>query len=527
MNNNNDRFSDLNAEKLASLFAVGMKQPPAVVPESPIKQETTQNKSNADSSSEQPQIAGYQILSEISRGGMGTVFRAVQLSANRQVALKVLTQGKFACEKNRLRFEREVELTARLEHPNIARIYDSGIHKGMYYYTMELFEGQRLDAYVHKRRLSQEQILDLVYIICQAVGHAHQRAVIHRDLKPSNIIVTDDGQPHLVDFGLARTVLESDKGLTVSVDGDIAGTPAYMSPEQAQGEIDALDTRTDIYSLGVILFQLLTGRLPYDDSGSNNAVLNRIRENEPFRPSRIIPRFDPDLESILLKALEKRPRDRYQSVVELARDVQAQRRGLPVSARPITVFYLMKKMMLRNRITSMIVSLLIIILVANSFISLYFYFGDQRRSQESENGQIAWKNYAMLDRTIANQASFLLFLERLHDGRRAEARNFAEQIRPGSRERIAVAFLLYPKPLMEQEATLLENLGSNQTAFLAFIFAERHRQNQDKDGAAAAYRLFLAKSDPTDSCRWYIKRACDFLQIPLPSPACPARAPGT
>jgi len=175
-----------------------------------------------------PTIEGYEVTRRLGEGGMGTVWCALQLSTRRDVALKLLGPGVFGSEKARTRFEREVELTARLEHPNIARVYDSGLHQGVYYYAMELIDGVPLDRYVKDQRLSLRQVLELMRTVCQAVQHAHQRGVIHRDLKPSNILVTEDGQPHVLDFGLAKSFLEEEEALAVSIEGEIAGTPAYM-----------------------------------------------------------------------------------------------------------------------------------------------------------------------------------------------------------------------------------------------------------------------------------------------------------
>jgi serine/threonine protein kinase len=197
---------------------------------------------------------------------MGTVWRAEQLSTRREVALKLMAAVRFDSAKAQVRFEREVELTARLDHPNIARVYDSGLHHGMYYYAMELVDGTPLDRYVKSNNLSKNQILVLMQKVCQAVLYAHLRAVIHRDLKPSNILVDPGGQPHVLDFGLAKALLEDDEALTISVEGQVAGTPAYMSPEQAAGRHDETDTRTDVFSLGVILYELLTGQSPHDRS---------------------------------------------------------------------------------------------------------------------------------------------------------------------------------------------------------------------------------------------------------------------
>jgi serine/threonine protein kinase len=262
-----------------------------------------------------PEIEGYKVIDKLGEGGMGIVLRAVQLSTQREVALKVMGSGIFSSKKAQSRFEREVELAARLEHTNIARVYDSGLHRGLYYYAMELIKGQHLDKYVMQQELGHRQILELMQKVCQAVKHAHQRGVIHRDLKPSNILVTEDGQPHVLDFGLAKALLveEGDKGRTVSVDGESFGTPPFMSPEQAAGHINAIDTRTDVYSLGVILFCLLTNELPYDVSGPYYEVLRNIQEYEPIRPSRIVPGFDTDIEAIVLQTLAKKPCDRYQS----------------------------------------------------------------------------------------------------------------------------------------------------------------------------------------------------------------------
>ena len=161
-----------------------------------------------------PEVEGYEILDRLGEGGMGVVWRATQLGTNRQVALKLLSAGRIGSEKAQARFEREVELAARLEHPCIARVYDSGLYRGMCYYAMELTEGLHLDEYVEDRRVSRQEMLVLIREVCEAIRHAHQRGVIHRDLKPSNIIVTEDGRPHVLDFGLARTFLEEDRGHT-------------------------------------------------------------------------------------------------------------------------------------------------------------------------------------------------------------------------------------------------------------------------------------------------------------------------
>src|SRR5687768_15348186 len=183
-----------------------------------------------------PHIEGYRVLSLLGQGGMGSVWRAVQLGTRREVALKLLNASFAASHKAQARFDREVELAAKLEHPNLARVYDSGVDAGVCFYAMELIEGRHMDEFVDAARLDKRQIVELMRTVCRAIQHAHQRGVIHRDLKPGNILVTADGQPHVVDFGLAKMLL--DDGDTaharVSRDGDVAGTPAFMSPRSEE-----------------------------------------------------------------------------------------------------------------------------------------------------------------------------------------------------------------------------------------------------------------------------------------------------
>ena len=308
-----------------------------------------------------PEIEGYEITGRLGEGGMGTVWRAIQQSTRREVALKILA-GALGSQKAHTRFEREVELTARLEHPNIARVYDSGIHHGAYYYAMELIDGADLASHVTDRKLPQRQVLELMRTICLAVQHAHQRGVIHRDLKPSNILVTEDGQPHVLDFGLAKALLGDDAGLSISMDGDVTGTPAYMSPEQAAGSTAAIDTRSDVYSLGVILCRLLTGQFPHEHSATRYEMLRRTAEEEPRRPRELSKHIDRELEAVLLKALARDPDDRYASAGDLARDLGHYLRGDPLAARKPTTTYFLTRSLWKHRLPVAIGALVLVVL---------------------------------------------------------------------------------------------------------------------------------------------------------------------
>lgn len=289
-----------------------------------------------------PKIEGYDIISCLGRGGMGVVFEGYQQSTGRRVAIKFMLDAALASEAARKRFEREVEVVARLQHPGIVSIVDSGVRKGKYFYVMEYVEGRPLELAMPPGQCAVPEALRMMMQICDAVDYAHQRGILHRDLKPSNIIVDNAGLPHLLDFGLAKLVEDDDGkeshgklGLTMSQPGQLLGTIAYMSPEQAAGKNEETSVRTDVYALGAILFELITGELPIRMGGSLKEILHWIAEEEPSAPSKLRKGLDKDIDAILLKPVEKKPNNRYATAGEFAADMKRYLAHEPIIARRV------------------------------------------------------------------------------------------------------------------------------------------------------------------------------------------------
>jgi serine/threonine protein kinase len=444
-----------------------------------------------------PQIEGYDILTPLGQAGQGQVWRAVQMGTHRQVAVKIPHIRFIASKKSLMRFEREVELAARLEHRNIAQIYDSGIYRGLYYYAMEYVDGVHLDAYVQDNHLSTRQTVDLMRTVCAAVQFAHQKGIIHRDLKPSNILVTREGQPYLLDFGLARTVLTDRDASIVSTEGELAGTPAYMSPEQAQGRHDQLDTRTDVYSLGIILYQLLTRQFPYPVDHSVAETLSNIIQAEPVRPCRIAKHLHPELECIILKALAKEPEQRYQSAAELRTDLDNWLQGLPITAKSGQTLYLIGKMIARHRYASAVVVLVLIILLSSSLTSLIFYTDSRHLRDAAQSTQATLEPFYQ---TVVPLA-YLDFLDAWQNDNLPQAKKIAALLPVDSLEKKGARFLL--------------NSGSDWVPdesdqwFHDFVLAEQVLKSGQPDRAVRLYRqsrLLLQKTDTGMAERRYKER---------------------
>ncbi|MBT4531141.1 MAG: serine/threonine protein kinase [Phycisphaerae bacterium] len=294
------------------------------------------------------EIGRYKIIGVIGQGGMGFVYEAMQESPRRRVALKVIKHG--AVSKMALRrFEFETQILAKLHHPNIAQIYEAGTWHStdgdLPFFAMEYIPGNRtLIEYANKRNLSIRDRLELFDKVCEAVHHGHQKGVIHRDLKPDNILVSSNGQPKIIDFGVARAT-DADLAVTTmqTTMGQLVGTLQYMSPEQCDADPDLIDTRSDVYSLGIILFQLLSGKLPYNlRKRAIHEAVRVIKEDRPDSMGTISSTLRGDIDTITLKSIEKDRELRYQSAAELANDVNRYLNNEPIIARPVSITYQLK-----------------------------------------------------------------------------------------------------------------------------------------------------------------------------------------
>ncbi len=408
----------------------------------------------ADSNSSLPDsISGYQILKEIHRGGQGVVYQAIQKSTKRKVAVKVMKEGPFAGPSDKARFDREVQILGALHHPNIVAIHDSGEAAGHFYYVMDYISGQPLDVWMASGPRNIDETLTIFAKICDAVSAAHLRGVVHRDLKPGNIRVDADREPHVLDFGLAKlTGFDSgdgDHGHPVSITGQFIGSVPWASPEQAEGIPGKIDIRTDVYSLGVLLYQMLTGRFPYEVVGNIRDVLDRIIRAEPARPSTVRRQINNEVETIVLKCLAKERERRYQSAGELARDVYHYLRGEAIEAKRDSLLYVVRKRAFQNAYTTTVALLGVVIIFG--FLMTCGFFLRGRYEAERERDRLAALAAEQMSLNRASVHGFLTqtkplalgwFLAEWYAGRTERARAIRDQFDNSSPEYAVTAYLL-------------------------------------------------------------------------------------
>jgi len=349
--------------------------------------------------SERERLGDFEIVREIGRGGMGVVYEAIQLSLNRKVALKVLLPGATPEQRDVERFQREARGAALLDHPRIVPIYAQGEEGGTYYYAMKLVQGRSLNhvirdtrekweaSYAAGRRttLSQQYFRTAARLImeaAEALEYAHSQGVIHRDIKPHNLILTPEGHPVITDFGLARFL----SAPSVTISGEMMGTPAYMSPEQVRAEQQAIDHRTDIYSLGVTLYEMLALDIPFR-AETREAMLRQILLKDPAPLGRLNPRIPRDLETICHKAIEKDPGRRYQSAKLFAHDLRCFLEGLPIVARPIGPLGRLYRHALRRKALTAAIAGALLALIAGTYFGLQAHRARQAQLQSQRQAE--------------------------------------------------------------------------------------------------------------------------------------------
>ncbi len=349
----------------------------------------------------------YELLEEIGRGGQGVVYRARQKSLNRTVALKVIGLGQWSSTPHLKRFRHEAEAAASLEHPQIVPIYEIGERDGSCYFSMKFVEGGRLDEVAKHDPMSARRAAELLVKIARTVQFAHERGILHRDIKPGNILLDKKGEPHLTDFGLARLV-EQESTITNSF--EVLGTPSYMPPEQAGGHTKELSAAADVYSLGAVFYQMLTGEPPFA-GGTTYETIRMVLEDEPRNPRLRNRKVDVDLATICLKCLEKNPAQRYPSAAALADDVERWLRHEPIYARRTGVITRGRKWIRRNPVLAVsiptIAALIAVILVI---------FWQNASREEASMAHIPAKSIAVLPfATLGSDEANAIFADGVHD----------------------------------------------------------------------------------------------------------------
>jgi tetratricopeptide (TPR) repeat protein len=374
----------------ASTLSTNILHRPEALSTGPEEQDSAvdtvpQTRTIADVPPEFPSLTGYEILEELGRGGMGVVYKARQLYVNRLVALKVILLGEQAHPSDRLRFLAEAEIVARLRHPNIVQLHEFGEYKNCPYFTLEYIEGGTLTARLREAPLTPGEAAHIVEQLARAAQCAHEAGIIHRDLKPANVLLAS-GVPKIADFGLAKRV-EGNSDLTQS--GAIVGTPSYMAPEQASGHGKDVGPSADVWALGAILYECLTGRPPFR-AVTVAETLQQVLHDEPVSPKRMQRSLPRDLETICLRCLQKDPGQRYPSAEALADDLRRFREGRPLVARPVGMLERSWRWCWRNRLVAALLAALILAVVTGfAGVTWMWLDAEHQRQRAQENESLA------------------------------------------------------------------------------------------------------------------------------------------
>ncbi|GEM_PF-4137308 len=369
-------------------------------------------------------FGNYEIVKELSRGGMGIVYIAKQRGLSREVALKVLIAGEGATEDQIKRFHREAESSAKMSHPNIVPIFDVGVVGNQHYFTMEFVKGKPLDALIKEQAVEQEEALRIIAKTARALHYAHEQDIIHRDIKPGNILLTEEGEPKLTDFGLAKDV-GGGEGQTLTVSGAVMGTPRYMSPEQAEGRTSEIDSRSDLFSLGSIFYELLTDQTPFTGN-TIVELLKKVSQEDPPPPRRLNKHIHKDVETICLKCLEKDVSKRYQNGDALADDIDRFIAGDPILAKPVglTTKVYKKARKYRGIVITGLIALVLLLGAGGVFLFLQM----QKEGKRKEQFQTAMKDgkEAFEKGSFKAAEEFFLTAVNLEEGN-AEAKDWHEK----------------------------------------------------------------------------------------------------
>ena len=457
-----------------------------------------------------PKVAGYEIVGELGRGGMGVVYKAVQEGLGRHVALKMILAGAHASSQTIARFVAEAQAVARFQHANIVQVFEVGEHQGLPYFSLEYVDGGTLQKKVAREPQPPRYAAEIVEQLARAMQYSHDRGIIHRDLKPANILLAIDGTPKITDFGLAK-VLEEDSGNTQS--GQVLGTPSYMAPEQARGDTDAIGKPADVYALGAILYDLLTGRPPFAGSSVLD-TLEMVRSREPVSPSELTGTLPRDIETICLKCLQKDAAKRYASAAELADDLRRFLEGRPILARPISRAERTWRWAKRNPVGAVAVLLGVAVLVVPSILSVLLFVAEGKATESANRANVE-KGKAEVerdDKEKARAAEEVAKLKAIDEEKRAvAARDLARQ-RLGIAIDTARGGLLTIDDLMRNRLSLAPLRLTIIKAILKDLDKIRETANQepllDRNEAIGYSRIadiYLRSGQIQDAVLWYRK----------------------